>query len=149
LAVVEPSALVRLHGDPEGPTPGLAHHRLLAELGPAAIDALVEVAASDSGNPLVSVEVRHLGGGLSHLAAPLVLLAVGNAGSSELDGASWSALTDTVPAIRPWAAPGAYLDFVERPGQVAFDGVDGERLLAVRNRLDPDGRFAVRAGLPG
>lgn len=64
-AMMPAADLRHLHGDPEGPTPGLAHHTLLAGLPDAALDALVGVAGVDTPAPLISVEVRHLGGALA------------------------------------------------------------------------------------
>ena len=61
-AVVPPVALGQLHMDPDGPVPFAASGQLLDELPPAAIDAIVETAGPGSSSPLLSVEVRQLGG---------------------------------------------------------------------------------------
>jgi hypothetical protein len=153
--VVPAAGLCRLHGDPEGPTPGMSHHALLARLDPAGIDRLVAVAGVDSGSPLVSVEVRHLGGAacrpapgsgvLSRFGAPYVLNAVGMAATPAMGEESYRALGETVEAMGPWTA-GAYLDFMERPGPSPFDAATVARLDAVELRLDPDGRFRDRLG---
>ena len=62
--VVEPVALSRLHMDPEHPVPGMAEHRLLAELPAEAIDAFVAAAGPGSGSAMLAAEIRHLGGAL-------------------------------------------------------------------------------------
>ena len=50
-----PTALGALHMDPVDPVPASIDGRLLADLTPAAIDALVEAAGPKSGSPLLSV----------------------------------------------------------------------------------------------
>ena len=62
--MVAPVALSRLHNDPEEPVPGMAEHRMLAELPPEAIDAFVAAAGPGSGSALLAAEIRHLGGAL-------------------------------------------------------------------------------------
>lgn len=56
------AALVRIHGDPEGPTPAVSDSSMLASLPPEAIRALVDVAGPDSGSSLLITELRQLGG---------------------------------------------------------------------------------------
>src|SRR5262245_12622153 len=58
------AALPHLHRDPEQPSPGVGDGILLADLPAAAADALDAVAGAhaDPDFPLLSVEVRHLGG---------------------------------------------------------------------------------------
>ena len=59
------AALQHVHMDPEQPVPGRrATAMLLDDLPAAAIDALVAAAGPGSGSPLLSVEVRQLGGAL-------------------------------------------------------------------------------------
>jgi hypothetical protein len=150
------AGLCRLHGDPEGPTAGLAHHTLLNGVTPDLIDALVDVAGADSASPLVSVEVRHLGGALasapdhagalSHIAAPYVLNAVGMAHDPQHRQATETALTRTVDAIQPWTA-GHYLNFVERSTGSVFDEATTGRLAAIKASIDPAGRFRLRTGV--
>jgi hypothetical protein len=151
------AGLCRLHGDPEGPTAGMAHHTLLSGMPPELIDVLVEVAGADSASPLVSVEVRHLGGALadpppgagalSHLPAPYVLNAVGMAHDPQSRDTAAAALTHTVDALRPWSA-GHYLNFVERSTGSVFDEATTNRLAAVKASIDPAGRFRLRTGVP-
>jgi hypothetical protein len=155
---VMPAAdLCRLHGDPEGPTAGLADHTLLNGMPPGLIDVLIEVAGVDSGSPLVTVEVRHLGGALaappadagalSHLPAPYVLNAVGMAHDPQTRDTAAPALTATVNAVRPWSA-GHYLNFVEQSIGSVFDETTTDRLAAVKASIDPAGRFRLRTGVP-
>ena len=64
-AVVPPAVLGQLHMDPEDPVPFAQGGQLLDELPPAAIDAIVEAAGPGSGSPLLSLELRQLGGALT------------------------------------------------------------------------------------
>ena len=41
---------------------------LLADAPPSAIDTLIALAGPDAATPLLSIELRHLGGALSHEA---------------------------------------------------------------------------------
>src|SRR5919106_3258245 len=61
-AVMPAAGLVRLHGDPEQPVPGMGDGSLLSELTPEAADAFVEVGGTGSGSPLLMLELRQLGG---------------------------------------------------------------------------------------
>ncbi len=63
-APVPPAVLSQLHMDPEDPVPFTGSGQLLDELPPAAIDAIVEAAGPGSGSPLLSLELRQLGGAL-------------------------------------------------------------------------------------
>ena len=56
--------LLTIHMDPPGPVPGVGDGMLLDELPAEAVDALVASAGPGSGSRLLSVELRHLGGGL-------------------------------------------------------------------------------------
>ncbi len=64
-AAVPPAALGHLHMDPEDPVPFAMSGQSLDKLPPAAIDSIVEVAGPDSGSPLLSLELRLLGGALT------------------------------------------------------------------------------------
>ena len=85
---------------------------LLDDLPAAAIDALVATAGPDSGSPLVSVEVRQLGGAigrpaaaggaLSHVEADFALYGVGIAMSPEM-GAAVATHVDVIrEALSSW-----------------------------------------------
>lgn len=147
------TALVRLHGDPEGPTPGMSHHALLSGLPEPAIDALVAQAGADSGSKLVSAEIRHLGGALaqpahgggvlSHIAAPYSLMGVGMAADPEQHSESHRELGTMIDAFGPWTA-GAYLNFSERSTDSPFDSGTSAALAAIRSQIDPTGMFRLR-----
>jgi hypothetical protein len=56
------SAIPHMHLDPEQPAAGLGDGLLLTELPPEALDALICVAGAGAMDPLLTVEVRQLGG---------------------------------------------------------------------------------------
>ncbi len=153
---MSPADLVRLHGDPEGPTPGMSHHTLLRSFGTDASLQFDQAAGAASDTPLVSVEIRHLGGALgrpvpdggvaSHIDAPYVLNAVGMAGDEDQRRATSAHLDAVVDAMQPWSA-GSYLNFVERPDDSVFAAGAATRLGDVKRRVDPRMRFAVRTGV--
>jgi FAD/FMN-containing dehydrogenase len=61
-------ALSKLHMDPERPVPCAGEGMVLRDLPPEAVHALVRVPGAGSGSPLLSLEVRHLGGALARPA---------------------------------------------------------------------------------
>jgi hypothetical protein len=152
------AGLSRLHGDPETPTAGMSHHTLLGGLDEAALESFLEVAGADSQSALVSAEIRHLGGALatapagagalSHIEAPYVLNAVGLAVDRESAHRTYEELGAVVDAMAPWS-DGAYLNFVERPGQIAFSDQTAARLSAIKAAADPAGVFQTRVGTSG
>lgn len=145
--------LVRLHGDPEGPTPGMSHHALLSDLPARAIDELEGVAGGDSGSKLISAEIRHLGGALarpasgggvlSHIPAPYSVMGVGMAADPDQHAESHRELGALIDAFQPWTA-GAYLNFAERATDTPFDSGTNAALAAIRTRIDPTGMFQLR-----
>ena len=96
VATIPVDGLSELHMDPPQPVPCAGDGMLLSELPAEAVDALVSVAGAGSGSPLLSVEVRQLGGALADAAATngalssidagFALYAVGIAGGRGLEG---------------------------------------------------------------
>ncbi|GAA1199340.1 FAD-binding oxidoreductase [Pseudonocardia alaniniphila] len=151
--------LVRLHGDPEGPTPAAASASMLGSLPAAGVDAFVEAAGAGSGSSLTVAELRQLGGacGRPHpdagalpmlhgefamyacaLAAEPEALRIGERDAERLEA-----------AMSPWAC-GHYLNFAERPVDAAlgFGAEAYERLQQIRRRVDPDGRMLANHRVP-
>jgi hypothetical protein len=56
--------LTHLHMEPEQPVPAAADGLMVDQLPANALDAFVEVAGAHADVPLVSIELRHLGGEL-------------------------------------------------------------------------------------
>lgn len=148
-AMMPPTGLGALHMDPVDPSPAFVDGLLLADLPAAAVDALVGAAGPGSGSPLLSVEVRHLGGALAEAAPGHGALASLEAGFAEvtvslvLNPAMAAAVerhADTVrSALAPWDAGRNYANFAELSTDAAdlFSPATGERLRRVKTKYDP------------
>ncbi|MFT4050022.1 MAG: FAD-binding oxidoreductase [Solirubrobacterales bacterium] len=153
-ADVDPSALARLHMDPEDPVPYAADHAMISEVIDAAtLDEFLAVAGPGSDSPMLVAELRHTGGALADCAP-------GRGARSSLDGEmlffTCGALMPGVdPAVieshaakiravfAPHAAASDYLNFTEKPGTIAdfFDPRTTERLRVVKSEYDQAGIF--------
>ena len=141
--------------DPEQPVPAIGDGMILDDLTPAAIEALVAVAGPGSGSPLLSVELRQLGGALSvppaehgalaKIGGTFAFFAVGMA----MDAASGAAVAAHVErvagAMDPWDAGRRYLNFTERASEpeAFFPEATLRRLQAVKRDVDPSDVFCA------
>ena len=150
LATIPVDRLSELHMDPPQPVPFAGDGMLLSELPAGAVDALVDIAGAGSGSPLLSVEVRHLGGALANASASsgalssidagFVLYAVGAAMDAEMKAAVQAYAANVQDALAAWSAGRSYMNFAERradPGDL-FDAGTYERLRRVKAEYDPD-----------
>jgi hypothetical protein len=147
------SGLCRIHMDPEQPVPGRGHHRPLLELPDEAIDAFVSLVGPASGSPLVSAEIRHIGGALgrpdpdggalTHLDAKYLMFGVGVPITPDIGEAIENRLHAIGDALDPWAAEGGYFNFSERPcnADAILPAEVCSRLAEVKGRRDPDHRI--------
>ena len=144
-----PDRLTEIHNDPKEPSAGAHGHRLLNDVPDGALAGLVDHA----GAPLVSVELRHLGGALSRgsvchgalndVKAEFALFAVGLVPDAQAAMAVDAALARLTDALEPWDAGRALLNFTERPARF-HDGFTQHRLRALKAQLD--GAGIVRRG---
>ncbi|MBY5163943.1 FAD-binding oxidoreductase [Salsipaludibacter albus] len=158
IAMVPPDGLARLHMDPEGPTPGIGGTRMLRALPGAAVDALVDAVGPGSGSPLLSVEIRHLGGALGRsaprhgalerLAGDYLAFGVGVPVVPELVAPIEASLAAMQAALAPWGTETQYLNFVEEPAHASTFHDEGAlaRLRSVKAAVDPSER--LRANHP-
>jgi FAD/FMN-containing dehydrogenase len=149
------AGLSHIHMDPENPVPGLGGGVPIAALPDEAIDAFVAAAGPDSGSPLLLSELRHLGGAagrpaenggaLSHLDAGFAMYSVGMPMTPELGEAIPVHLGHLEETMAPWAAPGGYFNFTERPCDVdAILPPDVcARLAEIKRAYDPDDRIVA------
>jgi hypothetical protein len=159
-AMLTPTALGDLHMDPVGPVPAFIDGWLLADLPPAAVDTFVRTAGHGSGSPLLSVELRHLGAGLSEAAPEHGALASLEAGFAT---ATYSVVPDTDSALAvgrhaatlraalaPWEAERNYPNFAERSFDLArvFSPADRERLERVKAEYDPGDMIVASHPVP-
>jgi UDP-N-acetylenolpyruvoylglucosamine reductase len=152
--VMPAAAALRVHGDPEQPTPAISEHTLLGELDEQAIAALLDVAGDGADCPLLFAELRQLGGALAsspdgagargRLEGRFALFGIGVPMAPGDDAVIDAALTRLLAALAPWDTGRAYLNFAERSGAPArrgFDPLSYRRLLQVRATWDPQRRF--------
>jgi hypothetical protein len=96
LETIPVDGLGELHMDPPQPVPFAGDGMLLSGLPADAVDALVGIAGAGSGSPLLSVELRQLGGALANASpsggalssfdAGFALYAVGMVMDAEMKG---------------------------------------------------------------
>jgi hypothetical protein len=145
MAVTE---LKHLHMDPDRPVPGYGDGMLLQELDAEAIDAAVTVAGVNSRSPLLSVEIRHLGGALAEarpgsgalakLDAKFAMFAVGMTPTPESRTAVELHVQAVKKALARWDAGRTYLNFAETrlPGASIWGGDAYARLRRVKAKWD-------------
>jgi UDP-N-acetylenolpyruvoylglucosamine reductase len=138
--------LWRVHMDPEQPAPGAGDGQLLDEIDDDVIEAVV---ARTVGAPLLSVELRHLGGeiarsrshhgALASFEAPFSLFALGMVPAPEAKPAVEAAAAALLEAVEPWAADHTYLNFTETRRKAAslFSSASYHRLRQIKAIVDP------------
>lgn len=151
-ATQPPAGIAGLHMDPPEPGPALGDGMLLGDLDAAALEAWLEVVGPGSGSPLVSVELRHIGGALGRpevgcgaldsVPGNFLQFAVGVVPEPALREPVVGRVTQLEAAMAPWSA-GRYRSFSMKPVGIAeampAEAVD--RLRAVKAQYDPDGLF--------
>ncbi len=152
-ARVPASSLVRLHMDPEGPTPGVSGTALLEALPELAVEAFLALTGPDSGSSLLLAELRQLGGALGRPAAgggalsmvegQFLLFAATIAATPELAHQGRADASALVDALAAYANGRNYLNFAEDPVKVAdsYPAQTWRRLQSVRAQYDPEGVF--------
>jgi FAD/FMN-containing dehydrogenase len=151
-ATQPPAALAGLHMDPPEPGPALGDGMLLGDLDQAALDAWLGVIGPGTDSPLVSVELRHIGGALArpatdggvldHLRGSFLQFAVGIVMAPEMRDPVLDRIAKLEAAMEPWSA-GRLRSFSLTPVAVAdaFDAETCERLQAAKAKYDPENRF--------
>jgi hypothetical protein len=151
-------ALSHLHMDPKHPVPGVGDGVMLSRLEPETVDALLRVGGPGSGSPLLSLEVRHLGGelgrakpehgALASIEAEYALYAVGVAPTPEAVEGMRGYIESVKEAVEPWTARHAYLNFSDTPRDPrTFWAEQAHRRLArIKQEVNPDG--LVRSNHP-
>lgn len=158
-ATVAPAGIAELHMDPPNPIAGAGWHTLLEHLPARAIDNLVEMVGPGSGSPLLSFELRHLGGALASPAPGHG--ALGPIGSSfAAFGAGLTPDATATAAVREqfqtlqdglgeyesgYLLPNFTMTATE-PTRF-FDPVTLARLRRIRNECDPDGLIVSKHAL--
>jgi FAD/FMN-containing dehydrogenase len=151
-AVQPPAGIAELHMDPPEPGPALGDGMLLGELDGAALDAWLEVVGPGSESPLVSAELRHIGGALAREAAgcgalgsvpgSFLQFAVGIVPDPALRDPVLDRVARLEAAMDPWSA-GRYRSFSMKPVDAAdvLPPATLQRLRAAKANYDPDNLF--------
>ena len=159
-AMVPPVGIAELHMDPPDPVPYTGEGMMLGELSDATIDAFVAAAGPGSGSPLVSAEIRHLGGALHRSAPHHGALATFDASfltfglGLVLDEDSYAASRVQLEVLRAALAPAdtgrQYLNFTEEETDPArfYTPEAYRRLQAVKAEVDPDNLFRANHPIP-
>jgi FAD binding domain len=149
IATVPVPVLSHLHMDPEEPVPGAGDGLMIDRLPSAAIDAFAGAAGAGAAFPLLSAEVRHLGGefarprpgngALASIDAQYVLYAVGMTPVPELVAPVTVQVEAVKRALAPWAAGQMYLNFAEtqRPAAPFWTAPACQRLRRIKADIDP------------
>ena len=154
VARVPAASLVRLHLDPEGPTPAYASSTLVAGLPDAAVAAVIDAVGPGSGTRLAAAELRQLGGALARpdpaggalaaLDGQFLALGLGLGGADDDEWARQR--TDAarfLAAVQPWATGRQYLPMLDERTDTrkVFPPGEHARLSAVRDAADPGQLF--------
>ena len=159
-ARVPSASIVRLHMDPEGPTPGVSATSVLSGMPDDAIDAFLGQVGHGSQQSLLLAELRQLGGALGRpaegagalpmLSGEFVLFGVAIAATPEMGAAGQADADALVSVMAPWANGRQYLNFSEEAvdSRTGYDAAAYTRLQSVRAGVDPAGTFVANHTIP-
>ncbi|HVE67703.1 MAG TPA: FAD-binding oxidoreductase [Solirubrobacteraceae bacterium] len=159
-ATIAPPALVALHMDPPEPVPGESDGFLVGELPDAGIQAILDATGPGTGSPLVSLELRALGGAIGRhdpdggaanaTDARYAEFAVGMAMTPEMKQAVAERLDAVREAVAGWATGGHYMNFCDRATdrETMFPPETYTRLREVKRAYDPDDLFQANHPIP-
>jgi hypothetical protein len=149
MEMMRPDGLGAVHMDPAEPMPFRGDGLLLAELPAGAVDAFVQAAAADVPVPLVSAELRMLGGELGRdrpgngalpaLRAHCLMYCVGLVPEPRLEPTIKGQVQAVQQALGPWAAADRFLNLTEtaQPAQTMWSAPAFERLQRIKAAVDP------------
>jgi hypothetical protein len=149
-ASIPAPGLQALHMDPAGPVAAEGDGLLLSDFAGDTIDALLSLAGPSAETPLLSVEVRHLGGALGRPADPeaaqakvhaqYLMFAAGHTPTAERGNEVRIHLNALEEALTPWHAGYDYYNLLETPAeaQAALPPDAHRRLREIKSYYDPD-----------
>lgn len=153
------TAVGSIHAEPMTPIPYYDRGTSLVELPAQAVDAFLEVTGPDSGCPLMTVEIRALGGALDREpAAPNAVptrglgfvVFGGGLGGPDKAGQMRGHLAKVVDRMRPWSDP-RMLPNMLSPDQATtsvevrnvYGAARYQRLASVKKAYDPANMFRI------
>ena len=152
-AMVPPAGITELHMDPPAPVPYTGVGMMLDELDAVAIERFVRAAGPGSDSPLVSAEIRHLGGAigrageghgaLAAMDSEYLTFALGMVFDDETYQANRRQIEMVRHALMPYDSGRQYLNFtVEETDPATFYRAAAYvRLRAVKAAVDPGNVF--------
>src|SRR5262249_35261635 len=144
----------------EDPVPFAMNGQLLDELPAAAIDTIVEAVGPDSGSPLLSLELRLLGGALTQappdggalasLDQAFLTLGVGMVMDPGMAAAINAHLDRVADAFEPWDSGVKFANFVDVPidTRACYPPDTFDRLQQIKARYDPQDLFRANHPIP-
>ncbi len=157
---VPAASLVRLHMDPEGPTPAVSASTILADLPEAAMESFLALTGRGSGSSLLAAELRQLGGALGRpaegagalpmLDGRFVLFGVAVAATPELGARGAADAEALVDALAAYSAGRDYLNFAESTVDVSasYPADTWLRLKGIRSAVDAKGTLLANHQVP-
>ena len=155
--VMPVAAMDAISMDPVDPMGSVQRSEMLRDLSPGAVEALLEVAGPGSGSPLIMLEIRQLGGALARTPDRLSPMGGGEAGyimngvgvtfTPEMAEGAKGRIARVTEATREHQTGETFVNFMdldaagEERVKAAYPPEDWERLVALKNRHDPDNLF--------
>jgi FAD/FMN-containing dehydrogenase len=139
-------SLSHLHMDPDEPVPGHGDGGMLVDVDDDLIETFV---ATIVGKPIISAEIRHLGGAIARhrpqngavaaFESPYATFAVGMTPTPELSAAVHATVRAWREAIAPWESRHTYMNFAEtrRDPRSLFSEQAYHRLRRIKAKVDP------------
>jgi Berberine and berberine like len=149
--------------DPVDPMGIIQYTGMLSNLSPETIDAIIAVAGAESGSPLLAVELRQLSGALARTPEQLNPMGRGNAQFSlnvlgatftpEMAERGKTQIARLIEATRQYQTGETFLNYLEiDPAadrvRAAYPPEDWERLVALKNKYDPENVFRFNRNIP-
>ena len=160
-AMVPPAGIAELHMDPPHPVPYVGDGQMLGQLDGEAIDRFVAAVGPESGSPLLSAEIRHVGGGACPGRSRTTGRCPRSTPSSSPSASGWCSTrrctTRTAPqldklaeAFAPYENGREYLNFTERQTDPArfYTPTVYRRLREVKAAYDPADVFRSNHPIP-
>jgi hypothetical protein len=160
ITTVPTPALSHIRMEPEQPVPAAGDGLIVDHLSADALDAFVDVAGSRAQFPLVSIELRHLGGefrrerpehgALASIDADYAMSAVGLVPAAELEAPVRTQVQVVKAALAPWAARHMNLNLTDTPQDAATFWTDQayHRLRRIKSAVDPDDLIRANHPIP-
>ena len=159
-ARVPASSLVRLHMDPEGPSPFVYDTAMLDALPEDGVDAFLGEVGPGTRSSLLLAEFRQLGGALGRehqgggalkqLDGSFLAFAGAMAMTPELAAQGEHDASRLMKALSPWANGRSYLNFAEGgvDPRSGYDEPTWLQLKGIRSAVDPTGVFVGNHRIP-